>query len=48
MVGKIVVIFDWFKGGGLAEESKMMDWGWGGEECLESFDHRKAGTENGD
>ena len=34
MIGEIVVVFNWFKGCGLAEEAKVVDWDWGGEEGL--------------
>ena len=34
MIGEIVVVFDWFKGRGLAEETEVVDWNGGGEEGL--------------
>ena len=34
MIGEIVVVFDWFKGRGLAEETEVVDWDWVREEGL--------------
>lgn len=30
MVGEVVVVFDWLKRGGFAEEAEMVDWYRGG------------------
>lgn len=48
MVGKIVVVFNGFESCGFAEESEVVNWGRGWEECLEGFDHGETGAENGD
>jgi hypothetical protein len=46
VVGEIVVVFDWFKGRGLAEETEVVDWDGGGEEGLYCWGWLVGGMED--